>query len=482
MRTHSHTAWETRSVRWPTDLDAAVHAFAPNDEVAWLDSGTHAVAGAGHSFIAARPLAVLEQWDRDCARFRQPGRADVTAASAWALWRRRHRQLRVRPTLPWRVGPGWIGYVGFELARQLERLPTSHAADLGLPLLHLGLYDRGIVLDHAGQQAYAVRARDFEHADATPDQDWIERWNAAATTRHTPPPQQVTLTSLTPRRIHEARVRRALDHIAAGDIYQVNLAHRLELTGVTDARSLYAAIRHENPANYAALLQAPGFAVASLSPELMLHVRNRAVLTRPIKGTRPRTGEPGRDDAQRQALMHSAKEAAELAMIVDLHRNDLGRVCEFGSVRVTSARRLEAHPSVYHTVADIVGTLRPECDALDLLAASFPAGSVTGVPKLRAIEIIDALEPVGRGAYTGAVGRLGLDGQMTFNVAIRTMQIRPPTAVLHVGGGIVADSDAAAEYDETLAKARGILRGMGLDVPGNAPVPTTPTIQHNCTR
>ena len=147
-------------------------------------------------------------------------------------------------------------------------------------------------------------------------------------------------------------------------------------------------------------------------------------------------------------------------MIVDLHRNDLGRVCAYGSVRVTQPRRVEAHPTVFHTVADVVGRLAPGRDGLDLLAACFPAGSVTGVPKIRALEIIDELEPVARGAYTGAVGVWGLDGQMTFNVAIRTLQIRGPTATLYVGGGIVADSDPADEYDETLAKARGILAGL----------------------
>ncbi len=166
------------------------------------------------------------------------------------------------------------------------------------------------------------------------------------------------------------------------------------------------------------------------------------------------------DEIQRRELLLSEKNAAELAMIVDLHRNDLGRVCAYGSIRVAHARRVEAHPTVFHTVADVVGRLGPGRDALDALAACFPAGSISGVPKIRALQIIDELEPVARGVYTGAVGVLGVDGQMTFNVAIRTVQMRETTATLYVGGGIVADSDPADEYEETLAKARGILSGM----------------------
>ncbi len=265
------------------------------------------------------------------------------------------------------------------------------------------------------------------------------------------------------RDAYERMIGRALEYIAAGDVYQVNLAQRLRLEGIGDAWALHAAVRRSNPAPYAALLSWDGGAVASFSPELFLQVRGGRVLTRPIKGTRPRTGHGAEDEAWRRELLGSAKEAAELAMIIDLHRNDLGRVCEYGSVRVVHPRRVEAHPTVFHTVADVEGRLRPECDGLDLLRACFPAGSVTGVPKIRALEIIDELEPAARGVYTGAIGVLGLDGQMTFNVAIRTLQMRGEAATLYVGGGIVADSEPAAEYEETLAKARGILAGIAAE-------------------
>jgi para-aminobenzoate synthetase component 1 len=223
---------------------------------------------------------------------------------------------------------------------------------------------------------------------------------------------------------------------------------------------------------FGAFMQWPGGAIASVSPELFLQLRGREVLTRPIKGTRSRTGNPVVDAKQQRELLASQKEAAELAMIVDLHRNDLGRVCEYGSVRVAHARRIEGHPSVFHTVADVTGRLEAGRDALDLLMACFPAGSVSGVPKIRALEIIGELESVARGAYTGAIGQLCLNGEAAFSVAIRTLQLSGGRGYLHVGGGIVAESDPAAEYAETLAKAAGILRSFGLATPqGSTDIP-----------
>jgi len=268
---------------------------------------------------------------------------------------------------------------------------------------------------------------------------------------------------LMPRSAYESRVERIRAYIAAGDIYQANFAQAIALSGLGDALEHYAQLRQVNPAPHAALLRWNDLSILSLSPELFLRLRGRDVLTRPIKGTRPRTGDPARDGAFRRALIASPKEAAELAMIVDLHRNDLGRVCAYGSVRVPRPRTLEAHPTVYHTVADVTGRLADRRDGLDLLAACFPAGSISGVPKIRAIQIITELEPLARGAYTGAVGNLALDGDLTFNVAIRTLQFRGQAGTLYVGGGIVAESDAAAEYEETIAKARGLLRGLDIE-------------------
>ncbi|MBP7744842.1 MAG: anthranilate synthase component I family protein [Phycisphaerae bacterium] len=459
--------WDIREAAWPADVPAAAWRYADGGELAWLDSPVDiasAPPGARFSLLCTRPCAVISQFDGGPATLVAGGVARDRGTSGWRLWRRACDRLPHLPELPWEVGPGWVGYIGFELGRQLERLPASHAEDLGLPLLRLGLYDRGIVLDHAEQRAFAVRAQGLTGLpwSADGDDEWLARWAVAATTRHEFAFQPAVLEYAPPRADFQHAVSRALAYIAAGDIYQVNLARRLRVGGIADAFATYVGVRRANPAPYAALLRWSDGAIASVSPELFLRVRGDVVLTQPIKGTRPHTGHPAVDERNRRELLESAKEAAELAMIVDLHRNDLGRVCRFGSVRVAAARRVEVHPTVFHTVADVTGRLAPGRDGLELLAACFPAGSISGVPKIRALEIIDELEPVARGAYTGALGVLGLDGQMTFNVAIRTLQIRGPAATLYVGGGIVADSQPAAEYAETCAKAAGILRGLGI--------------------
>jgi len=462
-----NAGWMVQEASWPQDVATTVCAFADGHELAWLDNAVTddlQTSPGRYSLVCREPVAVLDELDGGPARFSIGGRVAATAANGWQLWRQALERSPRWPAPRWGITPGWIGYIGFEMARHLERLPNSHREDLGLPLLRMGLYDRGIVLDHRGRRAFALGAvgmRSELGLVEGPLDALLEAWESAV--RAEAPrrcPGSARLCFDMERETFERLTRRALEYIAAGDIYQVNLAQRLRFVGIGDALDAYCNLRRMNPAPYAALLRWSSGAIGSVSPELFLRKCGRAVLTRPIKGTRPRTRDPVLDAAYRWQLLESEKDAAELAMIVDLHRNDLGRVCEFGSVRVRRARRVEMHPTVFHTVADVSGRLRPDRDGLDLLAACFPAGSISGVPKIRALEIIDELEPVARGAYTGAVGVLGLDGQMIFNVAIRTLQFRGQTATLYVGGGIVADSDPAEEYEETLAKARGIVQAL----------------------
>jgi para-aminobenzoate synthetase component 1 len=456
--------WSDSEAPWPVDASAAAHAYAGGDELAWLDTSAAAVGRQCSSLIASRPLATLTHSDGGPAELHIGGRLVDRDGKGWRLWRRAIERLGMWPASPAGLCSGWVGYVGFGMARQLERLPASHREPLGLPLMRLALFDRAIVLDHAARRATAIEALDLRERlglSRDDDGDWIERWRSAARARSASvalaPPRAVCEVD---RDDYELMVRRALEYIAAGDIYQVNLSQRLRLEGVADAATAYSALRRDNPAPYAALLRWDDAAVASVSPELFLSVRGSEVQSRPIKGTRPRTGDALLDRAYREQLLASEKDAAELAMIIDLHRNDLGRACEPGSIHVRDARCVEEHPSVVHTVADIRGRLADGRGPLDLLEACFPAGSISGVPKIRALQIIDELEPVSRGVYTGAIGVLSLDGSMTMNVAIRTLQMRGSTALLHVGGGIVAESDPADEYDETLAKAGGILRAL----------------------
>jgi anthranilate/para-aminobenzoate synthase component I len=335
------------------------------------------------------------------------------------------------------MGMRWVGYLSYDLGRLFETLPARAADDLGLPLFRFSLQYDVLELPH-----------DLRRPDAPEDDRRVVR-------------------STFSRRGYLDAVARAIEYVAAGDVFQVNLSQRFSVPLREHPATLYARLRRQSPARYGACLCYDGLAILSNSPELFLRVDpavngKRRVVTRPIKGTRPR------GDGMERALLASAKDQAELNMIVDLERNDLGRVCEIGSVRVTEPRSIEAHPTVYHGVATVEGVLREDVTFVDLLRATFPGGSVTGAPKIRAMELIEELEPVRRGPYCGAIGYLAADGAIELNVAIRTMVVKDGLAHVAVGGGIVADSDPAAEFEETLVKARAMFAALGIrpeDVP-----------------
>jgi para-aminobenzoate synthetase component 1 len=277
-------------------------------------------------------------------------------------------------------------------------------------------------------------------------------------------PGQPTTSPLVPELTREAyleRARRVLRYIEAGDVYQVNLARRLTARTSAGDVELYLRLREVSASSHAALLRFADGSVVCSSPELFLDLRERHVVTRPIKGTRPRGNEAWKDESLRRELEESEKDQAELTMIVDLLRNDLGRVCEYGSVLVSEPRAIEKHPTVFHQVATIEGTLRSGEDWRTLLAATFPGGSITGAPKIRAMQIIRELEPTPRGVYCGSIGWIGLNGDASFNIAIRTMVQRGEQVELHAGGGIVAHSSPEAEFEETEVKLRGMLAALG---------------------
>ncbi len=320
----------------------------------------------------------------------------------------------------------WAGYLSYECGRFFETLPCRAADDLSIPLFSFTL--------HSPDETHAPIIVPFD-----------------------PRRSDQALRSNFTRAGYEEAVARAIEYIRAGDVFQVNLSQRFTAGLNTSPQFLYDRLCEASPAPYAACLIYGDFALLSNSPELFLQVTpDRKVITRPIKGTRPRQA------GMEQELRDSAKDQAELNMIVDLERNDLGRVCEVGSVRVSERRTIEEHPTVYHGVATIKGLLRREVTFVDLLRAVFPGGSVTGAPKIRAMEVIDELEPVARGPYCGAIGSVKADGSMIFNVAIRTMIAVAGEIHIPVGGGIVADSVPWSEYDETLVKTRAMFAALGI--------------------
>ncbi len=259
---------------------------------------------------------------------------------------------------------------------------------------------------------------------------------------------------------YDSRVDRIKQYIEAGDIYQANLAQRFRIETNGTPFEIYRHIRSENPSSYAAFFSWDDRAIISASPELFLELRGDRVVTRPIKGTRPRSGVEAVDSLACNGLEKSEKERSELNMIIDLLRNDLGRVCDYGTICVRNSGTIEAHPTVFHRVATIEGRLANGKSWADLMGAAFPGGSIVGAPKIRAMQIIRELEPFARGPYCGAIGWIGLDGNMTLSIAIRTMVWRAGTVDVYSGGAIVAESDADSEYEEILAKVAGLLSSL----------------------
>ena len=360
---------------------------------------------------------------------------------------------------------GVAGFLGYEFGRRLERLPPPRADDLGLPDAWLGAYDWVVAWDHAQGRAWVVarrvRGEAGEPAEARV-RDVVARLKAPPPQRaKSPSPSPITIRSGFTREEYLAAVARVREYILAGDIFQANLSQRFDAAWSGTPFDFYRRLAAVNPAPFAAYFQGDGFSVASASPERFLAVDPEGrVETRPIKGTRRRGAAPDEDARLAADLLSSDKDRAENVMIVDLLRNDLSKVCRPWSVEVPALCALESHPTVHHLESVVTGRLEEGRSAADLLRAAFPGGSITGAPKVRAMEILAELEPVARGVYCGAIGWLSVTGAMDTSIAIRTATLRRGQAYFHAGGGIVADSDPALEYQETLDKVAGIRRAL----------------------
>ncbi len=363
---------------------------------------------------------------------------------------------------------GWMGYIAYEANLAGGRvLPPGRNAG---PLVRFGLYDHGLVFDHVTGRWYAFaidwpNPRRSSRPEAKQRLDSLRarvRMAESRTDALPPTPSRVDAVSNMSPDAYRAKVARAIAYIEAGDIYQVNLAQRFRVRTEVEPLQLYRRLRGLNPSPYAAYLAYDDEVVLSSSPELFLDLRGQLVVTRPIKGTRPRIGMSDVDSVRRRELEESEKERAELVMIVDLLRNDLGRVCEYGSVRVTHPGEIEEHPTVFHRVATVEGRVAPGRDWINLLEGAFPGGSVTGAPKLRAMQIIRELEPTPRGVYCGAIGWIGLNGDISLNLAIRTMVQKRGVVDVFAGGAIMAESDPQAESEEIRAKAAGMFAALNV--------------------
>jgi len=477
------------TIHTPESLVDEMHA-APG--VALLRTAAFESASARYSLVAARPFLTFRSWGSRCEIFHdvQPGQTRAKAGddssgpggdgfqvqfgNPWHLLDALMARCEVLDEidLPFPLG-GCFGYWGYDLKNFTEpKLPHRTVNDLELPDCHVGFYDSLTVFDHQLGRVFVVSTGlrpDGSRSEARA-REQLQFWQAALQTEPPglPPRESVAapatggVVSNQTRADFMAAVERARDYIRAGDIYQVNLSQRLAAACPCSGWELFQRLTAVSPAPFAAFFDGGDFQIASSSPELFLRLSGAHIRTRPIKGTRPRDADPARDARLAYELQTSPKELAELVMITDLLRNDLGKVCEFGSVQTPELARLERFAQVQHLVSTVEGRLRPEVTHFAALAACFPGGSITGAPKFRAMEIIDELEPVARGPYTGCHGYLGFNRESQLSISIRTAVCRGGTAYFSTGAGIVADSIPAAEYEETLAKAAGFLAALRL--------------------
>ncbi len=457
-----------RELSPPPDPEAAFRRFHHRPGCLFLDSALRHAERGRYSFLTCDP------WERFTAA---AGSGDPLAelAPREAAWR--------RPTvagLPPFQG-GLAGLFSYELGRSLEPVAAPRWDEFQFPALALGWYDTVLAWDHVAGRAWIVsqgfpetepaaarrraaeRIAQFEHwlgepPPPFPDVELVRRIEPAAPCH--PIGALAGLVSNFRREGYLEAVARGIEYIRAGDVFQVNLAQRLMTTARDHAAALYLRLRQRNPAPFAAYFDWGEFRIASASPERFVQIRGRSVEARPIKGTRGRSGHPAADMYAGEELRESAKDRAENVMIVDLLRNDLSRVCSAESVRVTQLCRLEAYEFVQHLVSAVEGELLPGVGGLDLVRAAFPGGSITGAPKVRAMQIIAELEATARGPYCGSLGYLGFDGSLDLSILIRTITAAGGWWQFPVGGGVVVQSSPEREYEETWQKAAGLLRAL----------------------
>jgi len=371
---------------------------------------------------------------------------------------------------------GAVGYFSYDLCHFIERLPSTAVDDLKLPECYLGFYDLVLAFDNLQGKAYVISTgfpelRETERMKRASQRlnemkdKLADVSNSSTEVPFTPtsfPTEQVTLKGGFTHQEYVDAVEKARQYIIAGDIFEVNISQRFEAELSITPYELYKRLRQINPAPFACYLGFDEVTVVSASPERFIRTRGDWIETRPVKGTRPRGKTPEEDEELANELLSSVKDRAENIMIVDLERNDLGRVCSYGSVKVTELTILEVFPTVFHLTSTVEGRLREGKNCIDLLKATFPGGSITGAPKVRAMEIIDELEPTKRSIYTGNIGYLSFNGDIDLNIAIRTFLVKGSKAYFQVGGAVVYDSDPEAEYQETLDKGKALVAALNM--------------------
>jgi len=464
---------------WPLNPFELYSRVASDPRPSFLfESGKGPATTGRYSFFATEPYQVFsgthQNWTlRSANGYTQTGRAPLST-----LAKLMQQSLIARPPGAPPFFGGAVGYLSYDLVRQFESLPNHAEDDLHFPDLEFAFFDLVAAFDHTSDEWHLMfcpplerflgEARDKLYREGC---DRLAALEAQLSTSLPQPAASLDPVTFHPQQSRDSymdRVRRCQDYIAAGDLYQANLSHRFSVTsrsfaehaGLPTELLAYARLRHMNPSPFSGLLRIGSTSLISTSPERLVRLDGRSADTRPIAGTRRRGRTDADDRRLREELLGNEKERAEHLMLVDLERNDLGRVCDFGSVRVDEFMSIEQYSHVSHLVSHVSGQLRTDVTGFDLLRAVFPGGTITGVPKIRCMEIIDELEPVRRGPYTGSMGYLSWSGDLDFNIIIRTLVLHNGQGYLQVGAGIVSDSDPAKEYEETMHKAQAFLSAL----------------------
>jgi para-aminobenzoate synthetase component 1 len=448
----------------------------------FLDSGMDPAKLGRYSFIGRDPFLVLKSRGEELTLLSAGQEERRTGNPFRALGELLERYILELGGAPTPLAGGVVGYLSYDLCHFIERVPAKAIDDLQLPECCLGFYDVVITFDHLEQRTYIAssgfpeqdedqrvkRARErLEQVKAALEKHrrGLSRQSAPSKESKRSLPNEISGTALRSNFTHDDYIRAvetAREYITSGEIYQVNLSQRFEGGLTTPPYDLYRRLRSINPAPFAAYLNCDEVTVLSASPERFLKLDGDRVETRPMKGTRPRGRSAAEDTALAAELQASIKDRAENVMIVDLERNDLGKVCRIGTVNVSELCTLEKYATVFQLTSSVEGRLGEGKNRIDLLEACFPGGSITGAPKIRAMEIIDELEPTRRSVYTGSIGYLSFSGQMDLNIVIRTILVKNDRVYLQVGGGIVYDSEPEAEYQETLHKAKALFQALNL--------------------
>ena len=448
----------------PSEVYRALKSPAPG---VFLESARVAQGLGRYSLVGTDPFLIF-QFKNGCATAHLRGKQKkVIPGNPFGTLKKLLRQYRVASSVndpPFSGGA--VGFVGYEAKALLEpSLSQSAREDLGLPWLYFLFLDRGVLFDHKTGEVYVFCVSPNE-ASANRSQRLLEKKILRNLKKKTTLKKQSkgfaqpTIISSVMRDEFMLMVEKTKAYIRRGDIYQANLSQRLSFSLKDAPEAIYEKLKKVNPSSFFGFLDAGDFQILSGSPERLLKLEGRELQTRPIAGTRSRHADPKKDKAAALELLLSEKERAEHIMLVDLERNDLGRVAEYGSVVVDELMALENYSHVKHIVSNVRATLKDGLDAVDAFRAFFPGGTITGTPKIRSMQVIDELETIARGPYTGSLGYFSFTGDMDFNIIIRSLVVKDGRAHLQVGAGIVADSDPGKEYDETLYKAQAVLTAI----------------------